>query len=51
MDGMLTNSPKELTEFAFDFLEGKAAKSADAMDGLDHLAMEETEEESGRLLR
>jgi twitching motility protein PilU len=28
-------------------LEGKAAKGRDSMDGLDHLSLEESEEESG----
>ena len=30
-------------------LEGKAAKGSDKMEGLDHLSLEETEEESGML--
>ena len=30
-------------------LEGKAAKDKDAMDGLGHLSMEESEEESGMM--
>ena len=30
-------------------LEGKAAKTTDKLDGLDHLALEETDEESGML--
>jgi twitching motility protein PilU len=30
-------------------LEGKAAKDTDAMDGLDHLSLEESKEESGML--
>ena len=30
-------------------LEGKAAKEGDKLDGLEHLSMEETEEESGML--
>ena len=30
-------------------LEGKAAKQSDKMEGLDHLALEETEQESGML--
>ena len=32
-------------------LEGKAAKGKDSMTGLDHLALEETQEESGHLAR
>ena len=32
-------------------LEGKAAKDKDALDGLDHLALEETEEEAGHVAR
>lgn len=31
-------------------LQGKAAKDSDKMDGLDHLSLEESEEESGSLL-
>ena len=32
-------------------LESKAAKDKDALDGLDHLALEETEEEAGHVAR
>ena len=32
-------------------LEGKAAKDKDSMSGLDHLSLQESEEESGNLLR
>ena len=32
-------------------LEGKAAKERDAMDGLEHLSLEETEEEVGHIAR
>ncbi|MCH9669913.1 MAG: type IV pili twitching motility protein PilT, partial [Gammaproteobacteria bacterium] len=30
-------------------LEGKSAKDKDSMDGLDHLSLQETEEESGAM--
>ena len=32
-------------------LEGKAAKEKDALDGLEHLSLEETEEEAGHIGR
>ena len=32
-------------------LEGKAAKDKDSMSGLDHLSLQDSEEESGNLLR